>query len=153
MNSGTWSLDTDSKRWLAVLSAACLVSVAMLAHAFTKALAPTEENSVTVQKPAPAAATKERTRSEPAWGNSPQIASPQIAANENHEVTTDRVSPFDSKNKLRTKVDDLAAEKAMVHEQADYLRKLIAEGRLPASLGKLTKERVDEMEKNGITIQ
>ena len=150
MNPG-WSLDTDSKRWLTVLAAACLVSIIMLTHSFMNALSPAEENSATVQKPATAATTEARTRSEPAW-TSPQ----QIAATENHEETI-RVSPFDGKNKLLTKTDKVAAQQAAqqaeVHRQADYLRSLIAAGKLPAGLGHLTKEQVDEMEKNGETIQ
>ena len=151
MSLSTWSLDTDSKRWLAVLAAACLLSVAMLAHSFRQALSPAEENSAAVQKPATAAANEARTRSEPAW-TSPQ----QIAATENHEETI-RVSPFDGKNKLLTKTDKAAeqqaAQQAEVHREADYLRKLIAAGKLPVGYGHLTKEQVDEMEKNGETIQ
>ena len=151
MSLSTWSLDTDSKRWLAVLAAACLVSVAMLAHSFMKALSPAEENSAAVQKPATAATNEARTRSEPAW-TSPQ----QIAATENHEEAI-RVSPFDGKNKLLTKKDEVAAQQAAqqaeVHREADYLRKLIAAGKLPVGYGHLTKEQVDEMEKNGETIQ
>ena len=147
MSLSTWSLATDSKRWLAVLAAACLVSVAMLAHSFRRALSPAEENSAAVQKPATAATNEARTRSEPAW-TSPQ----QIAATENHEEAI-RVSPFDGKNKLLTKTDKLAAQQAEVHRQAEYLRGLIAAGKLPAGLGHLTKEQVDEMERMGTTIQ
>ncbi len=140
------SLDTDSKRWLAVLGAACLVSMAMLGHSFMNALSPVEENSVTIQKPA-ATTDEARTRSEPAW-SAPQ----QIAATENHEAAV-RVSPFDGKNRLLTKKDEIAAQQEEVHRQADYLRKLIADGKLPAGLAPLTKEQVDEMERNGETIQ
>jgi hypothetical protein len=106
-----------------------------------------EENIVTVQKPATAATSKARTRNEPAW-SSPQ----QIATTEPSEAAI-RVSPFDGKNKLMTKRDEMAAQQAEVHRQADYLRKLIAAGKLPVGYGHLTKEQVDEMEKNGETIQ
>jgi hypothetical protein len=151
MSLSTWSLDTDSKRWLAVLAAACLVSVAMLAHSFMKALSPAEENSAAVQKPATAVMDGARTRSEPAWSSSPQIA-----ATENHEEAI-RVSPFDGKNKLLTERDKVAeqqaAQQAEVHRQAEYLRGLIAAGKLPAGYGHLTKEQVDDMEKKGITIE
>ena len=64
-----------------------------------------------------------------------------------------RVSPFDSRDKLLTKKDEMVAQQKMVHFQAEYLRTLIAKGKLPAGLGHLTKEQVDEMEKNGETIQ
>jgi hypothetical protein len=147
MSLSTWSMDTDSKRLLAILATVFLVSVAMLAHSFVNALSPTEGNIVVDQKPATATTSQARTRSEPAWSN-PQ----QIAAAEPRETAV-RVSPFEGKNKLLTKRDELAAQQAEVHRQADYLRKLIAAGKLPAGYGHLTKEQVDEMEKNGETIQ
>jgi hypothetical protein len=147
MNLGTWSLDTDSKRLLAILATVFLVSVAMLTHSFMLALSPTQENNAAVQKPATANTDEVVTRSEPAW-SSPQ----QTAVPENREAAI-RVSPFDGKNKLLTKREEMAAQQAEVHRQADYLRKLIAAGKLPAGYGHLTKEQVDEMEKNGETIQ
>ena len=146
MSLSTWSLDTDSKRWLAILATVFLVSVAMLTHSFMLALSPTQENNAAVQKPATATANETRTRSEPAW-SSPQ----QTAVPENREAAI-RVSPFDGKNKLLTKRDEMAAQQAEVHRQADYLRKLIAAGKLPAGYDHLTKEQVDDMEKKGITI-
>ena len=147
MNLGTWSLDTDSKRLLAILATVFLVSVAMLTHSFMLALSTTQENNAAVQKPATANTDEVVTRSEPAW-SSPQ----QTAVPENREADI-RVSPFDGKNKLLTKREEMAAQQAEVHRQADYLRKLIAAGKLPAGYGHLTKEQVDEMEKNGETIQ
>jgi len=147
MSLTTTFLDTAAKRWLAVLAAACLASMAVLAHSFTKALSPAEENSVAVQKPATATPDVVLTHSEPAW-SSPQ----QTAATEDHEAVV-RVSPFDGKNKLLTKKDEMAAQQAEVHRQADYLRSLIAAGKLPAGYGHLTKEQVDDMEKKGITIE
>jgi hypothetical protein len=121
--------------------------MALLAHSFMNTLSPAEENNATAQKPATVTTDGARTHSEPAW-TSPQ----QIAATENHEEAI-RVSPFDGKNKLLTKTDKLAAQQAEVHRQADYLRGLIAAGKLPAGLGHLTKEQVDEMERMGTTIQ
>jgi hypothetical protein len=147
MNPGTWSLDTDSKRWLAVLAAACLVSVAMLGHSFMNALSPAQENTVTVQKSATVATDAARTRSEPTW-----INPPQTVVTEDRQAA-ERVSPFDGKNKLLTRKDEMVAQQAEVHREADHLRTLIATGKLPAGLGHLTKEQVDEMEKNGETIQ
>ena len=147
MSLSTWSLDTTSKRWLAALAASCVASMALLAHSFMNTLSPAEENNATAQKPATVTTDGARTHSEPAW-TSPQ----QIAATENHEEAI-RVSPFDGKNKLLTKTDKLAAQQAEVHRQAEYLRGLIAAGKLPAGYGHLTKEQVDDMEKKGITIQ
>jgi hypothetical protein len=152
MSLSTWSLETDSKRWLAVLAATCLVSMVMLAHSFMNALSPADETGVTVQKPATAATDAARTRSEPTWG-SPEQSPQQITVIENHEAAANRVSPFEGKNKLLTKRDEMLAQQAEVHRQADYLRQLIAAGKLPAGYGKLTKGQVDEMEKNGETIQ
>jgi hypothetical protein len=41
----------------------------------------------------------------------------------------------------------------VVHEQAEYLRNLISQGKLPDTTGNLTKEQVDEMERKGITLE
>lgn len=60
-------------------------------------------------------------------------------------------SPFDRQIVAPKSRDQV--QKEMARQQADYLRKLIANGKLPAGLGNLTKEDVDEMEKNGIVIQ
>jgi hypothetical protein len=147
MSADTWSLDTDSKRWLAVLAATCLISLAMLAHSFMNALSPAQENIAAVQKPATVATDEVRARSEPAW-NSVQ----QAVVTEDQQAA-ERVSPFDGKKKLLTKKDEIEEQQKEVHRQADYLRNLIATGKLPAGYGKLTKEQVDEMEKNGETIQ
>jgi hypothetical protein len=151
MSLDTWSLDTDSKRWLAVLAAASLILMVMLGHSFMLTLSPMEENSATAQKPRVSVTGEARTHSEPAWSSLQQIVATE------HSEGAIRVSPFDGKNKLLTKTDKVAAQQAAqqeeAHRQANYLRKLIADGKVPAGLGHLTKEQVDEMEKNGETIQ
>jgi hypothetical protein len=147
MRLTTAFLNTDSKRWLAVLAVACLASMAALAHSFMNTASSVEENNAAVQQSATVVADEAQTRSEPAWNSAPQVA-----AAENHETDV-RVSPFEGKGRLLTKTDELAERQKKVHFQAEYLRTLIAEGKVPAGLGHLTKEQVDEMERNGEMIQ
>ena len=63
-------------------------------------------------------------------------------------------SVFSSDNKDRTvrKKDD-AAIKEVVHHQAEYLRSLVKQNKLPDAYGHLTLEQIDEMEKNSILIE
>jgi hypothetical protein len=41
----------------------------------------------------------------------------------------------------------------MVHHQAEDLRSMVKQNKLPAGYGHLTLEQIDEMEKNGIVIE
>ena len=142
MSTISWSLDTPAKRWLALLAVAFVVSVGVLVHSFLDALSPHEQIAVTVQRSAPEATEEVRTRSEPAWN------SPQPVETVKQSSVADRVSPFDNQKPPPTKRDPVVYQK-MVHHQAEYLRTLIANGKLPPGFGHLTKERIDEMEKNG----
>jgi hypothetical protein len=141
MSAISWSLDTPAKRWLALLALAFVVSVGVLMHSFFDALSPPEQ-TVVVQQPAAEVPEPVHVRSEPAW-NSPQ----PVEAVKQSSVA-DRVSPFDNQKPPPTKRDPVVYQK-MVHHQAEYLRTLIANGKLPPGFGNLTKERIDEMEKNG----
>lgn len=146
MSAIPWSMDASSKRWLAVLGAVGLVSISILTYSFVSALFPSNQQPVAAQTPPPAKEVV--TRIEPAWNNS----SPSSVA-EDSQVTTAKVSPFMTQDAAAAaaKAHQLSLQQA-VHRQAEYLRNLISQGKLPEGFGKLTKEQVDEMEKNGITI-
>ncbi len=137
-------VDTSAKRWLAVLAAAFLATVMVLVHSFLDALAPSE-NTVTAQQSTSGSAGDAPVKSEPTWSDQPQ------AQAQDGSATVTRVSPFDNQRPTVPKVDP-AAQQEMVHQQAEYLRQLIAAGKLPKGYGNLTKEQVDEMEKKGISI-
>lgn len=134
-------LDTASKRWLAVLAMAFLVSTAMILRAFVDASFRQEEKKVTVEPRVSAVTETVSTRAEPAWDNPGEV----------HETlpapTDGRVSPFAAQDAA------VGANDKQVHRQAEYFRKIMVNGKLPACYGSLTKEQIDEMEKKGITIQ
>jgi hypothetical protein len=145
MSATTRSLDATSKRWLVVLAAVSLASVAFLTHLFVKVLSPEEENVAATQQPASEAPEQTPVRTEPSWMNPRQVG----RVEDSQAARQD--SPFDKQIATPKSRDE--AQKEIAHQQADYLRKLIANGKLPAGLGNLTKEDVDEMEKKGIIIQ
>jgi hypothetical protein len=136
--------DTSAKRWMAVLSAAFLVSVVVLTRSFMNVLAP-DESAVPVQQSTSAETGQVQSRNEPVFNNQSQ------AQGEQGSPIVERVSPFDNDRPKVTKIDPVARQE-VVHQQADYLRQLIAAGKLPKGFGNLTKEQVDEMEKKGFTI-
>jgi hypothetical protein len=45
------------------------------------------------------------------------------------------------------------AHQQAVHQQAEYLRTLISQGKSTPGYGNLTKEQVDQMEQKGVLIQ
>jgi hypothetical protein len=141
MSAISWSLDTPAKRWLAILAGVFLLSLAVLMYSFITAL--TAREQITVAQP-PAAKVSEpvHVRTEPAWDSAQPIETVKQTS------AADRVSPFDNQKPPPTKRDPVVYQQ-MVHRQAEYLRTLITNGKLPPGLGNLTKEQVDEMEKNG----
>jgi len=142
MSAIAWSLDTPPKRWLALLAVVFLVSVGVLVHSFLDTLASPQQKAEATPKPAMESAEQVQTRSEPVWNAPPPEPS----------HTTERVSPFAAQDAAEAKIDPSARQK-QVHAQAEYLRALIASGKVPRQFGNLTKEQVDQMEKDGITIQ
>ena len=146
MSTISWSLDTPAKRWLALLAVAFVVSVGVLVHSYFDTLFPPEQTVVAQQRPAEVPEPV-HVRSEPVW-NSP----PPIGTTEETPAPPVRVSPFAAQDAARVSNDPIAAQNR-VHLQAEYLRKLIADGKVPKGLGNLTKEKVDEMEKKGILIE
>ena len=146
MNGIPSFLDTPAKRWLTAMAAAFLLCVTVLVHSFLNAQAPEE---VVVTAPAPSApVVVEHVRNAPAWNNSQQTP----RAQRSQEAV--RVSPFAAEDAAAEKQKkNPVADQEAVHVQADYLRKLIAKGALPKGLGDLTKEQVDQMEKDGVMIE
>jgi hypothetical protein len=147
MNAFSESIDNGSKRWLMVLGVAVSASIIYLAYAFVKTLLPTEPSVVLSQKPSPAPAEQAVTRSEPDWNSAQEVQRAQAAAT--------RTDPFAAQYaaaaKAAAKNDPVAAQQA-VHREAEYLRTLISQGKLPGAYGNLTIEQVDQMEKNGVMI-
>ena len=141
MSAIPWFLDTVSKRWLAVLAVAVLVSMAMIVRAFVNASFHQEEKTVTVEPRVPVVTEPVSTRTEPVWDNPGEVHETQLAP------TDGRVSPFKAQGA------SVGAAGEEVHKQAEYFRKIMVNGKLPACYGSLTKAQVDEMEKKGITIQ
>lgn len=146
MSAIPWSMDASSKRWLAALGAVVLVSISILTRSFFSALFPSNQEPVAA--PARTPAREAVTRTEPAWNTTTPSRS-----TENPQEATPKVSPFAAQDAAAAaaKAHELSAQEA-VHRQAEYLRNLISQGKLPEGFGKLTKEQVDEMEKKGITI-
>ena len=137
-------LDTSAKRWLALLAGVLLLSVTMLLHSFMNAVS-SQEQIVVAPPPAAAVRGPATVRTEPSWGGAQPVGSVEQGQ---VQVVVDRVSPFDNQKPPPVKRDPVVYQE-MVHHQADYLRTLIVNGKLPARFGHLTKEQVDEMEKNG----
>ena len=146
MSSSTSSMDVASKRWLVALALVFLGSAAFLAQAFIKALSPPNENSVTVQPPAQENTREAFSKSEPTW-----ITPPEIRALDDRQTATNIVRS-ENKDRVVRKKDD-AATKAAARAQADYLRTLVKQNKLPDVYGHLTLEQIDEMEMNNVLIE
>jgi len=143
MSAIPWSMDASSKRWLIVLGAAVLVSIIILTHSFINALFSSKEETVAVSVRSEEAVA----RTEPDWNSTQAGHVPQ--------TMTTRPDPFAAKYAAEAKAataHDPVAHQQAVHQQAEYFRALISQGKLPECYGKLTKEQVDQMEKNGVMI-
>lgn len=146
MNAVSRSIDAGSKRWLAVLAATVAASVIFMVYSVIQTLSPSRPTVVAPQKPA--SAGEPATRTEPDWN--------AAHAGQGLEVPAAREDPFAAQEAAAAKAaaaHDPVARQQDVHRQAEYLRGLISQGKLPSCFGKLTKEQVDQMEKNGLTIQ
>ena len=146
MNVTARSFDTASKCWLAVLATAFLASVAILAHSFIKASSPPAESSATVQQPASEGTKEVRTPNKPDWSfpaPRPVVKGQRITAG---------TDPFRSPDSDTAKRQKDAAAKQLVHRQAEALRTMVKQDKLPEGLGNLTLEQIDEMEKKGEAI-
>lgn len=137
------SIDATSKRWLTLLALAIVASVAILTRSFLKALSPLDEKSVKTQQPATDEAREVRTDSPEAWNHPQQFQ----AVQEQPTVTSFPSSDAEVRKKKE------AARAAMAHHQAEDLRSMVKQNKLPEAFGQLTLEQIDEMEKNGIVIE
>jgi cytoskeletal protein RodZ len=137
--------DTSAKRWLAVLVVSVLVSIVILGRAFMNALAP-QENTVTAEQSTSSGTEEVQSRSRPAGDSQVQ------AQVQEESPAVERVSPFDNQRPTTAPKNDPVVHQQIVHQQCDYLRQLIAAGKLPKGFGNLTKEQVDDMENKGVTI-
>jgi hypothetical protein len=146
MNAIPRSIDTGSKRWLAILAVTAAASVIFVVYSFVQTLSPPEPAVVAPQKPTPDPTEEAVTRNEPDWNS---VAAGHVA--EGSQAATTRADPFAAQYAAAAKNDPVAAQQA-VHREAEYFRTLIAQGKLPDCYGKLTKEQVDQMEKKGVMI-
>ena len=141
------SMDADSKRWLTFLAVTAAVSVVLAAYAFVKTLSPPQQSVAEPQKPTPAQTDGATVNSSLDWSTA--------RAGHGSEAATTREDPFAAQDAAAAKAaakNDPAAAQEAVHREAEYLRNLISQGKLPGSYGNLTKEQVDQMEKDGIMI-
>lgn len=151
MSAIPWSMDSSSKRWLVALTTAAAASVAFVGYSFVKTLSPTESSVVAPQKPASARVEEPVTRSEPDWNGVTVGQAAEIS-----RTAAVRPDPFAAQDAAAARAaaaNDPVANQQAVHREAEYLRNLISQGKLPESYGKLTKEKVDQMEKDGIMIE
>jgi LAS superfamily LD-carboxypeptidase LdcB len=145
MSPASSSLDATSKRLLAALALAILISVVILARSFINVFSPSEQISPQTQQSARDPAKTVSSVTEPQW------ISPQQSHN-HAEQPADKESPFKD-SVFGTPKNDAAVRKEMVHMQAENLRAMVKQNKLPKAYGDLTTERIDEMEKNGIIIE
>ena len=143
MNAISRSIDAHSKRWLVVLAVTVSASIAFVAYSFVQTLSPPEPSVVAPPKPTPAPTQEAVTRSEPNWNTAQVVPGSQAAAT--------HADPFAAQYAVAAAHDPVVHQRD-VHRQAEYLRNLISQGKLPQGLGGLTKQQVDEMEQKGITI-
>lgn len=141
-------VDTDSKRWLTVLGTVALISTLYLVYSFLGASS--EESIAAPPKPEAPPAEESVARAEPDWN----AVSVDHTADYRATAAT-KPDPFADKYAADARTaaanDPVVRQKA-VHRQADYFRSLIAQGKLPKGLGNLTKEQVDQMEKDGVLV-
>ena len=140
------SIETSSKCWLALLGLVFLVSVLFLARSFMKVIFPPRENPVMVQQPQGEGAEKTYNKNELVW-SSPQ----EPRGFEDHRSST-LASALVTNDVMAAKRIEAAREE-MVRRQAQSLRTMVKENKLPDGLGHLTLDRIDEMEKKGIVIE
>jgi hypothetical protein len=145
MSPASSSLDATSKRLLAALALAVLISVVILTRSFINALSPPEDKSIETRQSAPDPAKKVTAAAQPEW-ITPQQSHPGDGQR------ADMGSPFKNSD-FPTPKNDAAARQEMVHRQAENLRAMVRQNKLPKSFGHLTTEQIDEMEKNGIIIE
>jgi hypothetical protein len=145
MGAPSSSLDTTSKCWLAALALAILISTVILTRSFINAFSPPEDKSIETQQSAQDSTKKVTVAAQPEW----------ITLQQSHPGDRQRAdmgSPFNDSDFPKPK-NDAAVRKEMVHKQAEQLRAMVKQNKLPEVYGHLTMEQIDEMEKKGIMIE
>lgn len=145
MTTGSHSLDPVSKRWLTVLAIAMLISIIVLARSFINAFSPPQSVKTDLQSSAQTPSAASTTPATSQWnGPSPFSSSDQQPIH---------IQSSFKRTESATPQNDAAARKEMVRVQAENLRTMVKQNKLPKSFGNLTLEKIDEMEKNGIIIE
>ena len=140
------TMDAASKRWLAALAIAFLAAVAVLTHSFINVLSPPERSDAKTRQVVTDRPEEAHALHQLEWSR-PQ----EFHAVEAQHATTSPFASNDSDAAKRKK--DEAVREEMVHQQAESLRSLVKQNKLPEGYGHLTVEQIDEMEKKGIVIQ
>ncbi|HUI08171.1 MAG TPA: hypothetical protein VL486_14315 [Verrucomicrobiae bacterium] len=139
-------MDAASKRWLVALAIVLVIAVVALTRSFINAFSPAAQNNVAGQPGATHGQGEVRTISQPEWIHPQEFR----AVEEQHAATGPLMS--DSREATTSKQNETVREE-MVHKQAECLRTLVNQNKLPAAYGHLTLDRIDEMEKKGIVIE
>ena len=145
MSTAFGSRDTASKGWLAALALALLISIVIVVRSFVSAFSTPDQVNLPAQQaaqvPSSSMVTVD-TSAEPEW-STPSPAS----------TTVPKHIPPVKREEFTSPKQAAAIRQAMVHQQAQNLRAMVKQNRLPRSFGHLTLEQIDEMEKNGIVIE
>ena len=145
MSTPSSSIDATSKRWLTVLAVAILASVVILTRSFLNVLSPPQEKSAEAQQPASDQMKQVHVNDQEAWSRPQHFQ----AVQEQPAATSFPSTASDAGMRKKNE----AAAKEMVHKQAEQLRAMVRQNKLPDAYGHLTLEQIDEMEKEGVTIQ
>jgi len=131
----------NNKNLLVVLGLALVFALTMLGYVVYRMLYAAEERSVAIETDSPAQVERTVTQTQSQW--TPPPAPPSNLQR--------KAAPVDD-DPAALPINKEARDRQIVHQQAETLRQMIRENRLPRSYGNLTLERVDEMEKKGICI-
>jgi len=147
INMTVLPMDTASRRWLIALAIAFFVAAAMLTHSFMNAFSAPERGDAKVQPVGADRPEEIHTVSQPEW-----IHPQEFQGVEQRHAPTDDAITSDSRDTTTREKSETLREK-MVHKQAESLRSLVKQNKLPAAYGHLTLDQIDDMEKKGIVIE
>ena len=137
------SFDASSKRWLMVFAMAAVVTIVVLARSFFSTLAPPQEAVNKLQQSPPVRTV--HASSQPVWDTGQQNRSTGYPDNIS-------LTPLGERHTTTAWVTPTNWE-GIVHTQAEYLRKKTAESKDPSDVKRMTLERIDKMEKEGLLVQ
>ena len=145
MGAPASSLDATSKCWLAALALAILISTVILTRSFINAFSPSEDKSTEAQQSAQDSTKEVTVTTQPEWTTLQQ-------SQPGDRQRVDMGSPFKDSDSPKPK-NNATVRKEMVHKQAEQLRAMVKQNKLPDVYGHLTIEQIDQMEKKGIMIE